>query len=398
MRMKPTRMYALGATALAALALLPGALAASFDCAKAASRVERLLCEDKTLGAQDEQLAERYAALLDALPRGQAQSARDAQRAWLAQRNACLQQAAPAACLQRTQQARLQQFDPLDATAAARLDRIIAGIPAAPAAAAAQLRDYDGPLASAWLAYLQRFVPAAGVAADEARRRFVRASAALRKQDEFAASLLDDAANDKTAPAGMAELTLLRMWIERNYGDDARPYVHCFVFERQGALAYDAMGPLYGSTRDGSAPICAPQPGLFDAPAWQQLRAAIEPTAQQYGMNAGTIRFATFADWRVIELRATMSPLLYLQPELRKRYSGDAVSAIEGWSGEGAGDEDRDIEWPDSQRKRALALLPQARQVTARWLQDHKRLAPAQASQVAAAIVDVWVVAHLEGP
>ncbi|MBN6152164.1 DUF1311 domain-containing protein [Xanthomonas sp. AmX2] len=391
-------MYALAATALAALALLPGAMAASFDCAKATSRVERLLCDDKALGAQDEQLAERYAALLDALPRGEVRSARDAQRAWLAQRNACLQQAAVAACVQRTQQARLHQFDPLDAAAAARLDRIIAGIPAAPAAAAAQLRDYDGPLASAWLAYLQRFVPAAGVAAGEARSRFAGASAALRKQDTFAASLLDDTANDKAAPAGMAELTLLRMWIERNYGDDARPYVHCFVFERQGALAYDAMGPLYGSTRDGSAPVCAPQGDLFRQPAWKQLRAAIEPTEQQYGMDAGTIRFATFADWRVIELRATVSPLLYLQPQLRKRYSGDAASAIDDWSGEGAGDEGRDIAWPDSQRKRALALLPQVRQATASWLQGDKRLAPAQAAQAAAAIVDVWVVAHLQGP
>lgn len=382
------RISTLAGIALAAALLAPAASAASFDCAKAASAVEHLLCDDAALGRQDEQLAARYAELLETASRAQAKQLRSEQRAWLVQRNGCLQQARPNACVQRIQQARLQQFDAQGVAQAARLDRIVAGIPTAAAAAAAQLREYDGALASAWLVYLQRFEPAAGVGADEARQRYASAAAALRTQDAFAASLLDDVRNDRKQPAGKAELTLLRTWIERSgYDDQSRPYVHCFVFARQGELAYAAMGPLYGSSRDGSAPLCAPQGGLFELPAWTQLQAAFAPAIGNASQNAGTIRFASYAAWRVQALRATVSPLDFLQAA-KVPPAPDPASAIRAMRD--------DALWPAAARKAALAALPSARTATASWLVQHRRLPARQADAVAAAIVADWAGSRLE--
>lgn len=234
-----------------ALACMPGAAAVSFDCAKASSPVERLLCTDKRLDAMHEWLARRYTALLEVLPSAQRQGVRNAQQAWLAQRGRCLAQPEPGACLNQQMQARVRELDAQYAPQAARFDRIVASIPGAPAAAVAQLRAYDGGLASAWLVYLQRFVPAAGVGAAEAHERFAAASAALRRQDRVAAGMLDtDAAADPKAMQAR-DLTLLRLWIERSgytvvgaTQPNPRPYVHCFVFAQQGEAAYDAMGPM----------------------------------------------------------------------------------------------------------------------------------------------------------
>jgi uncharacterized protein len=376
------------------------ALAASFDCARAASAVEQRICAVPTLGTRDEQVATAYAQLRESLPHAALAPLREQQRGWLRGRDACMAQVDPQRCLDATMQQRRDALQAALAPAWKAFDAIVAGIPQDPAAAARQLRGYDGALASAWLVYLQRFVPAAGVDAATAEARFAQARAQLRRDDDFAASLLDDAIADTRAQPGYAELLLLRMQIERaGYDQDRGDYVHCFVFARQGALAYDAFGPLYGSTRDGAAPICAPQGGLFELPAWTGLAAALEPTEQQYGMQAGTIRFATFADWRVIALRATVSPLLYLDPALRQRYAGSPEAAIRDWDGAGLGDDDAggaDLTWPQADRARALALLPQARAATADWLQRQRRLSAAQAAQAADAIVAIWVIARLQ--
>ncbi|WP_369936865.1 lysozyme inhibitor LprI family protein [Xanthomonas tesorieronis] len=84
------RKHGLRASALAlTLAWISTAGAVSFDCAKASSAVERLLCTDQRLDAADEWLARRYAALLAAVPTAQRQAVRRAQQAWLAQRDSC---------------------------------------------------------------------------------------------------------------------------------------------------------------------------------------------------------------------------------------------------------------------------------------------------------------------
>lgn len=389
------RKHGLRAAALAlTLAWISTAGAVSFDCAKASSAVERLLCADQRLDAADEWLARRYAALLATVPTAQRQGVRRAQQAWLTQRDSCLAQPDPGACLKQRIEARVRALDSQFAPQAARFDRIVASIPAAPAAAAAQLRDYDGGLASAWLVYLHRFVPAAGVGASEARARFASASRVLRQQDGVSAGLLDTAEPASRQAGEARDLTLLRLWIERSgYTPDAaaqpnpRPYVHCFVFVQQGQAAYDAMGPMYGSSRDLDAPICRPAPGLFDQSAWKRLYLAFGSLVDRVSDDAGTMRYADFAAWAVISLQATASPLLLLQLPQGAQPPADPAAAIAAWHDAAL--------WPDADRKAALAALPAAREEAAQWMIEHKGMPPTQARQVADALVAQWVDARI---
>jgi uncharacterized protein len=365
-----------------------GAWAASFDCKQAATAVEKRLCAVPALGNLDDQLDESYRALLDTTPRSAVAGVRDQQRAWLRQRNACAQDAKPDDCLQRTLTARADVLAKALTVQQQALDRIVALIPTAPADAARQLQGYDTPLASAWLAYLHQFVPAAGVDAKLASARFESARKALRKVDDFAASLLDDVDGMPAMQAQERVLTLLRMWIERD-NSDHRPYVHCFIFAAVGEPAYEAFGSLYGSTRDGFAPICEPPGGLFALASWKQLDAGFDGLIEALSKDAGTIRYASYAEWKIIALRASVSPLLYLTPALRKRYGEDPDKAIAAWTGE-------DSDWPAAQRKAVRALLPKVRADTAAWLVREKRLPAKQAEQAAAAIVAAWVNARLD--
>ncbi|PPU20731.1 lysozyme inhibitor LprI family protein [Xanthomonas arboricola] len=365
-----------------------GAWAASFDCKQAGTAVEKRLCAVPALSNLDDQLDESYRALLDTTPRGAVAGVRDQQRAWLRQRNACAQDAKPDDCLQRTLKARADVVAKALVAQQQALDRIIALIPTAPADAARQLQGYDTPLASAWLAYLHQFVPAAGVDAKLASARFESARKALRKVDDFAASLLDDVDGMPAMQAQERVLTLLRMWIERD-NSDHRPYVHCFIFAAVGEPAYEAFGSLYGSTRDGFAPICEPPGGLFALASWKQLDAGFDGLIEALSKDAGTIRYASYAEWKIIALRASVSPLLYLTPALRKRYGEDPDKAIAAWTGE-------DSDWPAAQRKAVRALLPKVRADTAAWLVREKRLPAKQAEQAAAAIVAAWVNARLD--
>lgn len=365
-----------------------GAWAASFDCKQAGTAVEKRLCAVPALGNLDDQLDESYRALLESTPRGAVAGVRDQQRAWLRQRNACAQDAKPDDCLQRTLKARADVLAKALVAQQQALDRIIALIPTAPADAARQLQGYDTPLASAWLAYLHQFVPAAGVDAKLASARFESARKALRKVDDFAASLLDDVDGMPAMQAQERVLTLLRMWIERD-NSDHRPYVHCFIFAAVGEPAYEAFGSLYGSTRDGFAPICEPPGGLFALASWKQLDAGFDGLIEVLSKDAGTIRYASYAEWKIIALRASVSPLLYLTPALRKRYGEDPDKAIAAWTGE-------DSDWPAAQRKAVRALLPKVRADTAAWLVREKRLPAKQAEQAAAAIVAAWVNARLD--
>lgn len=78
-----------------ALALLLCCLSAStvqaqsFDCTKSQLQVERWICGDRELSKLDEHLAEQFAIAQRYLDKAFLSSIRDAQRRWLAQRNAC---------------------------------------------------------------------------------------------------------------------------------------------------------------------------------------------------------------------------------------------------------------------------------------------------------------------
>ena len=88
------------ALAAALLALPLAARAASFDCARAGTPVERMICADPGVSAQDQRLADAYQAASARDPRVQA-----SQREWLAgTRNRC----GTTACLSQAYAARLE--------------------------------------------------------------------------------------------------------------------------------------------------------------------------------------------------------------------------------------------------------------------------------------------------
>lgn len=373
------RMLAL--LVLAAFAI--PASAASFDCGKASSAIEKAICADQRLGSLDSQVDGSYRRLIDSTPSADIPMLRDEQRGWLKQRNQC----APAnlqACLADSMAQRVKRLLAAAAGAEAALDRTIADIPQDPAAAARTLRGYAGPLASAWLVYLHAFEPQAGVSADETRQRRDAALAGL-SGDDYARDLYLDTESKKYSQDDNAPLTLLRMLIERagydGYGS-ARPYVHCFVFARQGDAAYRAFGPLYGSSRDGQAPICPPQGDLFEHPEWKRLQEATAPVLDRAVRDSGTIRFGYFAGWSIQELRATVSPRDFLKP-LPREQAGDAAKEIREWEDDQA--------WPAKEREAVLAALEPARRATAEWLRTQRGFADAEAGKAAARIVQAWL-------
>lgn len=361
--------------------------AASFDCGKATNAVEKAICADQALGLLDGQVDESYRRLIDNAPSARVPALRNEQRSWLKQRNQCGATDLHA-CLANSMGQRVKQLDAAAAEEEATFDRTVADIPQDPAAAAQALRGYAGPLASAWLVYLHAFEPKAGITADEARQRRDAAVDGL-SGDDYSRELYLDTESKKYSQDDNAPLTLLRMLIERAGYDgsgSARPYVHCFVFARQGDAAYRAFGPLYGSSRDGQAPICRPQGDLFERPEWKRLREAMAPVLDRATRDSGTIRYGYFAGWDIQELRSTLSPRDFLKP-LSPQRAGDAAKQITDW--------DDDKAWPVKERNAVLAALDPARRATAAWLRTERGFGDAEAAAAAARIVQSWLSERL---
>ena len=78
---------------------------ASFDCAKAESLVEKIICSNQMLADDDVRLMSSYKAAMAASPDKAA--VKDAQRVWMAQRNACT----TLDCVSRAYQLRIKQLD-----------------------------------------------------------------------------------------------------------------------------------------------------------------------------------------------------------------------------------------------------------------------------------------------
>lgn len=94
------RLLALAVACVGAVLLWDGtARAASFDCGKAASRIEHLICDDPDLNSFDSQLEGAYRGAIDRSARPEA--VKDRQLAWLKQRDACLDAKCMSAAYQR---------------------------------------------------------------------------------------------------------------------------------------------------------------------------------------------------------------------------------------------------------------------------------------------------------
>ena len=86
--------------ALFCLLALP-AVGQSFDCARAESSAEKLVCSDTALGALDERVAERYAEALEAAG-GDADDLRAFQRGWIGGRDECWKTENVAECVEQS--------------------------------------------------------------------------------------------------------------------------------------------------------------------------------------------------------------------------------------------------------------------------------------------------------
>ena len=89
---------------IAWLALPIAAQAASFDCAKAATNNEKLICSDSALSKLDEDLNSAYKKSLQI--NLQAESIKHRQKQWIKERNAC----SDILCLRNQYTARIAQF------------------------------------------------------------------------------------------------------------------------------------------------------------------------------------------------------------------------------------------------------------------------------------------------
>ncbi len=94
--------------ALASLVLPVAAQAASFDCMKAVTNNEKLICSDSSLSKLDEDLNSAYKATLQNHPRSE--SIKQNQKQWIKERNACLD----ISCLQTQYKARIAQLSSSD--------------------------------------------------------------------------------------------------------------------------------------------------------------------------------------------------------------------------------------------------------------------------------------------
>lgn len=366
------------------------AVAASFDCRKASSAVEKAICASPELSGLDSALGAYYRQAMASLAPASRDALRSGQKTWLQTRNACA--AVPdklAGCLQPLLSQRVVEVGKLTQPDTAALDAIIASIPYHPAEAAEGLRGYPSSgLAAAWLVYLHRFEPASGVTQEEAEKNRQQAIASLA-DDDYTRSVYTDIEKDTSVSRAQVDLTLLRMLIERSEYEpyaSQRAYVHCFIFSRQGKEAFASFGPLYGSTRDSGAPICSPEGDLFEQGPWQQLDQSFDKVLAAASENTGTIRFASYASWRSMALQATVSPRDFLAPA--DQQSADPEQVIRDWTD--------DKSWPKQQRQQALAAVEPARQATRDWLQRERGLSDNEARQAARGIVRQWLNDRLD--
>lgn len=97
---------------LLALSLVSSAQAAtpSFDCAKAASQVEKLICSDSELANLDRSLSNLYSALLEHTPASGQKHLKAEQRGWIKGRDDCWKSEDLHRCVKDEYEARIKEL------------------------------------------------------------------------------------------------------------------------------------------------------------------------------------------------------------------------------------------------------------------------------------------------
>lgn len=99
------------------LVLGGAAQAASFDCEKAHTKVERIICDNPEISKLDDELAERYKSALK--DKSRTASIRKSQKQWIKDRNGC----ADVGCIKRAYEERLLLLDSKSASADIRAEQ-----------------------------------------------------------------------------------------------------------------------------------------------------------------------------------------------------------------------------------------------------------------------------------
>lgn len=95
---------------LALMPLLASAATPSFDCSKAHSATEQLVCQDAGLAALDNELAALYPKALSQLSAEQQKTEKGMQRGWLKGRNECWKESDSRQCVEESYQLRITEL------------------------------------------------------------------------------------------------------------------------------------------------------------------------------------------------------------------------------------------------------------------------------------------------
>lgn len=95
---------------LALMPLLASAATPSFDCTKAHSAAEQLVCQDAGLAALDNELAALYPKALSQLSAEQQKTEKAMQRGWIKGRNECWKESDSRQCVEESYQLRITEL------------------------------------------------------------------------------------------------------------------------------------------------------------------------------------------------------------------------------------------------------------------------------------------------
>jgi uncharacterized protein len=308
----------------AALAAASTAGTPSFNCRAASTPAEHQICGNPKLADWDRALAERFAAVMDLLDTQGRDRLRAEQKTWLATgRDPCDASPDPATCLERAMSQRVLHLEAAITAALDQMGRLLASIPDAPEAAARQLGERKGPDGHAWMAYIQRFGPRP----DPVTAITTLSAAVEALRDDFPRNIAGQ--QDLSSDAGF--LTALRL-----VGDVSGLALPCFVLARHGAAAWNAIEPVYGSSRDSASPLPACRTGssLADHPAWKRVSEHLAPLNQLAAARSGTIRSSVGRAQSVAWLKADLDPLQF--GPLRSGTApvtdiGDVMARLKAW-------------------------------------------------------------------
>ncbi len=292
---------------VAALAWLLPALAAaqpSFDCGRAATRVEKAICADLELAAIDLRMAGVYQAARTLAGDHAKTELRDQQAAWLHQRD---QDAGDVENLSAAlRQSYRQRIELLEDHV---LDTAVDVIPENPRQAFEALDAVRGAPARAWQAYLVATGDLGGRDFAAAARLFERAAPDapdLYQLEELADRRFD--AGDYRDVAVV--LRHLRFAAARG------PRIPCWIFSRHPEAAYPAFTAYYGSTLDLFPEICDSRK-ILEIPELAALDEVFDAMNDDpYGRcGSGTIRHAAGRNRQLFLLKASLHPDLLELPE-----------------------------------------------------------------------------------